>query len=344
MGRESHRDLSEQLYQVLVEDYPDHVAGQRPVHAVGIGVTGYFVPSPVARRFSAAEQFAGPQVPVTVRFANGTGSPRVEDGALDVRGMSTKFHLASGREADLIMITLPVFFADTPETFLGFGRAGRPAPVDPPSRWAKLLDALALRPPPPPPDPEQPTSGAAGVLQYANRHLAARAGTVAALLLVTPASYARAAYHALHTFRITDPEGVVRYARFDWEPVAGVRPVPSGERPPDDYLQAELRERLARGPARFVLRMHLAGQGDELDNPARVWDTTRTRVVMGELFLTEVIEDQENGCERLSFNPTRVVPGLECSDDPVLVARGAAYEYSCRQRGGSGCPVGHGAP
>lgn len=340
MGRDSHDGLAEQLYRILIEDFPDHAPGTRPVHAAGIGVSGYFVPSTVAPRYSVAEQFAGAPVPVTVRFANGTGSPRIEDGALDVRGMSTKFHLASGREADLVMNTLPVFFADTPETFLGFGEAGRPEPVVTPSWWEKALGTLRLRPPPPPPDPEQPASGAAGVLQYANRHAAARPGTVAALMLVTPTSYARAAYHALHTFRITDPDGVVRYARFDWEPVAGVRPVPAGIRAPDQFLQDELRERLARGPARFVLRMHLAGQGDEIDNPAKVWDTTRTRIVMGEVFLTHVIEDQEQGCEQLSFNPTRVVPGLECSDDPVLAARGAAYEFSCRQRGGAGCPVG----
>jgi catalase len=235
-----------------------------------------------------------------------------------------------------------VFFADTPETFLGFGAAGLPQPVIAESWWAKLKDALQLRPPEPPPDPEQTTSGAAGVVEYANRHVAARAGTVAATMLVTPTSYARAVYHALHAFKLTDPAGVVRYARFSWEPVAGVRPPEPGTRLPDHHLKDELRTRLQRGPARFVLRMTIAGQGDDVTNPARIWDTTRTRVVMGELFLTGLAEDQANDCERLSFNPTRVVPGFECSDDPVLQARGEAYEYSCRQRGGSGCPVGGG--
>jgi catalase len=341
MGKESREGtLPERLYQVLVEDFPDHVDGQRPVHARGIGVVGHFVPSTVARNFSVAEQFAGGAVPVTVRFSNGTGSPKAEDGAPDVRGLALKFHLPSGREADLIMITLPVFFADTPDTFLGFGRAGRPTPVEPESWWAKLKDTLQLREHPPAPDPEQPTSGAAGVLEYANRHAGARPGTVAATMLMTPTSYGRAKYHALHAFKLTDPAGVVRYARFGWEPVAGVHPPDAGTRLPDDHLQGELRERLGRGPVRFVLRMVIAGQGDDIDNPAQVWDTTRTRVVMGELFLTGLVEDQEAGCERLSFNPTRVVPGFECSGDPVLHARGAAYEYSCRRRGGSGCPVG----
>lgn len=341
MGKQSHdENLSQRLYQALVDDYPDHVAGERPVHAVGIGATGYFVPSTVASKFSVAEQFEGPQVPVTARFSNGSGSPVERDAELDVRGLATKFHLASGRTADLIMITLSVFFADTPDTFLGFAAAGDPKPVAAESWWAKLMDKLQLRPPATPPDPELPESGAVGVLAYANRHLAARAGTVAALMLVTPTSYARAKYHAIHTFKLTDANGVVRYARFAWEPVAGVHPPEAGEKLPDEYLQAELRARLQQAPARFVLRMSLAGQGDDLSNPARVWDTTRTRVVMGELFLTGLVEDQIADCERLSFNPTRVVPGFECSGDPVLEARGRAYEYSCNLRGGSGCPVG----
>lgn len=51
------------------------------MHAVGIGATGYFVPSDVAADYTAAEHFSGGRVPVTVRFSNGSGSPTVRDGA-----------------------------------------------------------------------------------------------------------------------------------------------------------------------------------------------------------------------------------------------------------------------
>ena len=118
-----------------------------------------------------------------------------------------------------------------------------------------------------------------------------------------------------------------------------MRPNPDPQ-PSTDYLRAELGQRLQRGPARFVLRMVLAGQGDALDDPTELWDTTRRRIVMGELVLTGLVDDQETECEQLSFNPTRVVLGFECSEDPVLAARRGAYELSCGQRGGSDCPVG----
>jgi catalase len=329
---------SKGLYDALLSDYPDHESGTRPVHAVGIGASGYFVPSDVAGFFSAAEQFCAARTPVTVRFSNGSGSPVEHDDALDVRGLAVKFHLSPG-DADLIMITLPVFFASTPAEFVGFAKAGVPKPVKKESWWGRLVDQLELRAPSPPPDPDNPDSGAAGVLQYANRHVSARPGTVAALMLVTPTSYARATYHALHTFKLTGPDDALRYARFSWEPVSGVRPE-RAKKPASDYLQTELRERLTRGPITFVLRMVIAGQGDALDDPTQLWDTTRPRVVMGELVLTNLVEDQREDCERLSFNPTRVVAGFECSDDPILAARRGAYEYSCQLRAGSGCPVG----
>jgi phospholipase C len=332
-------DMSERLYRALQSDYPDHLPGWRPVHAVGIGATGYFVASEAASRYTFAEQFQGGNIPVTVRFSNGSGSPTEHDSALDVRGLAAKFHLPSGGESDLIAITLPIFFAQNPDEFLAFAAAGVPEPDRPEGWWRRLLDKLQLRAPARPPD--LPDDGTAGVVRYANTHLAARPGTVAATLLQTPASYGQAAYHALHAFKLIAADGAVCFGRFDWEPVAGVRPFLE-KGPDDDYLHQELRQRLQRGPIRFVLRLNVAGQGDDVDDPTKVWDTTRLRVVLGELWLTEIAADDGAGCERLSFNPTRLAPGIECSGDPVLAARGAAYEYSCGQRGGTGCPVGRG--
>ncbi|MGZ4703580.1 MAG: catalase [Acidimicrobiales bacterium] len=335
-------DLSNRLVDAIISDFPDHQAGTRPIHTTGIGATGYFQPTDVAPSYSAAEQFAGGKVPVTVRFSNGSGSPVEHDSRPDARGMATKFHLTGDREADLIMMTLPVFFVRNTRQFLKFSKDARPEVVPPQTRWQKLLDQLQLRSPAPEPDAGTTTTGVAGMLRYASRHTFANPSLIFMSTLVTPVSYARAKYHAVHTFRATDGDGHVRHVRLAWEPVAGVRPIAKADAAtlPPDFLHTELRQRLARRPARFVLRMHLAGQGDALDDPTVIWDNTQPRVVMGELVLTDVVADQEAGCERLSFNPGRVVPGLECSDDPILLARLGAYEESCRRRGGTGCPVG----
>ncbi len=86
------------------------------------------------------------------------------------------------------------------------------------------------------------------------------------------------------------------------------------------------------GRAEFVLRIQLAEQGDDTSNPTRPWPSRRPVVVMGHLRLTEVAEDQHHGCELLSFNPTRLVPGMGLSDDPTLALRGEVYDRSATRR------------
>src|SRR5262249_48065549 len=82
-----------QLVDAIIEDFPDHRPGTRPIHTIGIGVGGYFEASDIARNYCRAEHFGGQRVDVSVRFSNGSGSPVQHDGWNDVRGMATRFHL-----------------------------------------------------------------------------------------------------------------------------------------------------------------------------------------------------------------------------------------------------------
>jgi catalase len=59
---------------------------------------------------------------------------------------------------------------------------------------------------------------------------------------------------------------------------------------------------------------------------------------MGTLTLTDIAEDQVADCEKLSFNPWRLLPGIEPSDDPLLRVRRDAYEESRNGRGVTQCP------
>lgn len=333
------RSEGEALVDAIVKDFPDHQWTTRPVHAIGIGARGSFVANPVARRYSTAEHLSGAEIPVTVRFSNGSGSPVERDGAVDVRGMATKFHLPRG-ETDLIAMTLATFFVRTVEEFFAFTDAGIPRPEPRTSRLGALLDSLRLRLPLPDPGPTG-VGGEQGLLEYADWHGFAQGAVMGAASVVTPASYARVAYHAVHAFRATAPDGTVRFVRLHWEPVAGVLPVSPAEALglPADHLHTELAARLERDDARFELRAQVADAGDPVDDPTASWSDRRLRLTLGELRLTSLVPDQIQDCERLSFNPTRVVPGLECSDDPILAARRAAYEVSCQRRGGEGCPV-----
>jgi catalase len=165
-------------------------------------------------------------------------------------------------------------------------------------------------------------------------------GVFQASKIGAPESYARATYHAVHTFVVIAPDGVRRHVRFTWQPVAGVRTTDPEAAKKDDYLNEELKKRLRpRFPARFMLMMTIGEAGDAFDDPTRPWPAKRARVVMGTLTLTKVAEDQAAASEHISFNPCRLAHGIEASGDPILHARRDAYEVSRELRGGVACPL-----
>ena len=189
----------------------------------------------------------------------------------------------------------------------------------------------------PDPYPGQNDSPNAGAIRFADRNDYAQLAVFQAADIGAPKSYARATYHAVHTFVIAAPDGERRWVRFSWQPVAGVLTDPHSTSR-DNYLQEELRKRLEEAPARFSLMMSIGEAGDDFNDPSRPWPPHRARIMMGMLTLDAVPEDQIAHCERLSFNPWLLTRGIEPSEDPVLRVRRDAYQISSRRRGGAPCP------
>ena len=231
-----------------------------------------------------------------------------------------------------------------------------------PPSLLKRLASLARMSPLPPQEAGVTMSGNDGFLDWARRYEPAQGFLLELSLERLPASYARTVYHAVHAFEVEGADGTRRMVRFSFEPSDGVR----NEGPPErsshrsrrssgripineygetldpDYLQAELRERISYAPSRFNLRMQIADPWDDTSDPTKAWPLNRPRVLMGTLFLSHVLTDQIAGCEELSFNPGRLLPGMAPSDDPVLRQRVAVYEESYRRRMEArrqGCPV-----
>jgi catalase len=330
-------DIAEKLVKELRR--PDGSDKLRPVHAIGIGATGYFEASAVARDYCVAEHFQGGRVPVKVRFSNGSGCAKPHDGWSDVRGMATRFELANGATTDLIGMTLPEFFTPTPETFLDFCIAAKPAPMSRESPWRKFLDLLHLTLPQRNPYPGETISPDAGAMRFADQNDYAKLAVSQAALIGAPVSYVRAEYHAVHTFVVVAPDGARRWVRFSWQPVFGVLNKKTTDPVVDEYLQQDLRDRLAREPARFTLMMTIGEAGDNFNDCSRPWPPHRARIMMGMLTLEKVPEDQVADSERLAFNPMHLTPGIEPSGDPVLWVRGKSYDISRDDRlKAAGCP------
>jgi catalase len=90
----------------------------RPAHAKGILLTGTFTPSSEAASLTRAPHLRRNSTPVTVRFSNFAGIPRVADNdpqGASPRGFAVRFHLAEYVHTDIIAHSVDNFPARTAE-------------------------------------------------------------------------------------------------------------------------------------------------------------------------------------------------------------------------------------
>jgi catalase len=304
----------DQLAEDVVEainDISGRHEGHRAAHAKGTLLTGTFTGSDAG--LTTAAHMAGDPVRVTARFSNGGGDPGIPDYAKEGRGLAVKFYLPDGSKTDVVALSLPCFFARTPEDFLAFTRARKP-------------------------DPETGEPDFEKVGAWLGEHPEAGPAIQAALSADPPESYATVVYNSIHAFRWTAPDGTERWVRYRFEPEAGessLSPEAAKERG-RDYLQKEI---LARDVAAFSLVVVIADENDAANDPTVAWPADRETVEIGRLELTGPETEREQGDDILVFDPTRVTEGIELSDDQILRFRPRAYAASVTRRSGAPAPA-----
>jgi catalase len=288
--------------------------GFRAVHAKGTLCEGTFTATPEAKRLSRAAHLQGDPIDATVRFSNASGHPRAYDSdPIAGRGLAVKFHLPDGDATDIVSVPLVVFLARTPEDFLELTRARIPDPETGQPDPEKLGAYMAAH-------PEFGTALEKGLPK-----------------LAPTTSFATSDYRALHAFALVDAEGGAHWGRYTWEPEEGPEYLTDEQREAADrdYLQEEIRARLADGIAGFTLEFTLANEGDPLDDPTAEWESEHEVVELGELQVLRVIEDAETPESPIVFDPMRLTDGIEPSADPILAARPKAYSVSIERRSAS---------
>ena len=167
-----------------------------------------------------------------------------------------KFYLPDGSRTDVVALSLPCFFARTPEDFLEFTRARKP-------------------------DPEtgQPDFGKIG--DWLEAHPEAGPAIQAAVTADPPESYATVVYNSIHSFRLTAPDGTERFVRYRFEPEAGESHALRGGRqgtrarlPPGGDRRARL-DRLPDG------RRDRRRRATPSNDPTVAWPEERERVELG---------------------------------------------------------------
>ena len=273
---------------------------RRALHARGTFYTGTFTASPEATALCAAAPYSGDAVPVLVRWSNGAGNPDRPDQAQDVRGMAVKFQ-APGGDSDLLGQTAPRFPMRTPEEFLSMTAA---------AQHRATFPIWMLRHP---------------------RTIPALLAGIRAKSVVPPYSYAEVPYYPIHAYGWVAADGSRTWVRFVLQPLGGRDQRPDSEFEGPERLTDELAARLDAGPVRYDVRVTVAGPDDDPHDPTSVWTGAR-ELSAGVIEVTTKIDDPEQSGGLVVFDPTRVVDGIELSDDPILRYRGASYGESIDRR------------
>ena len=277
--------------------------GYRTLHAKGRFYAGTFTATPEATALCRAGHLDGQPHDVTVRWSNAAGTPRA-DAKPDIRGMGVKFRLPDGSATDLLGQTSPRFPTDDPEAFVALTEASE-------KPW-KLPLFLATHP---------------GVLPTFVASARAKA-------IGSPASFAEVTFYPIHAYGWLDAGGARTWVRYVVRATATKADRLAGEFSGRDRLAEEMAARLERGPVTHEVWVQVAGAGDDPHRATSVWSGAK-ELLAGRIVVTAPVDDPEGGPMTSAptvFDPTRVVPGIELSDDPILQYRRGAYSESVSRR------------
>ncbi|QDC43108.1 catalase family peroxidase [Methylophilus medardicus] len=301
------KPVTEQVVDTLTTLSGGPHAGYRANHAKGIMVEGSFTPSAQAASISQAVHFQKP-TPVLVRFSDATGVPNIPDanGNAFPKGIAIRFQLPDGTATDIVSISVNGFPAATPEDFLG------------------LLNAVR--------DSQASTAKPSPVEQFLGTH-------PAALKFVStpkpaPESFATQPFFGVNAFQFSNAGGKKVYGRYQIVPVSGARYLTqqAADKAAPDYLMKEIVERVQTKGVQYKLLLQLAEQGDDVNNATVVWPDSRQLVELGTLTLNKAVADSQTAEKPIMFNPLQLTEGIAPSQDPILLARPAAYAVSFGRR------------
>ncbi len=309
---------------------------ERIVHARGAAAHGVFQSYAdhswlTKASFLAAE---GKETPVFVRFSTVQGSRGSADTVRDVRGFATKFYTDEGN-FDLVGNNMPVFFIQDAIKFPDFVHAVKPEPHNeiPQAQSAHdtFWDFVSLT----------PESAHMVLWTMSDRAL--------------PRSYRAMEGFGVHTFRLINAEGVSRFVKFHWKPVAGAFSLVwdetlkiAGKDP--DFNRRDMWESIEMGDYfEWELGVQVVEEADEhtfdfdLLDPTKIIPEELVPVQkLGKMTLNRNPDNFFAETEQAAFHIGHIVPGIDFTNDPLL--QGRLFSYTDTQLLRLGGPNFHEIP
>lgn len=327
--------LEDFIYQDKLAHFDRERIPERVVHARGSGAHGVFEATADIAKYTRADFLKkGNETPVFVRFSTVAGFKGSTDLARDVRGFSVKFYTEEGNY-DLVGNNIPVFFIQDAMQFPDLVHAVKPEPNN-----------------------EMPQAGSAHdtfwdfiSLMPESAHMSLWAMSDRAI----PRSLRMMEGFGVHTFKFINEKGEGTFVKFHWKPRLGVHQVAWQEAQKisgydSDFHRRDLWDAIDKGdfPV-WDLGVQLIPEADELRYSFDILDPTKLIPeelvpvqIVGTMTLNRNPENFFAETEQAAFDPGRLVPGIDFSNDPLL--QGRAFSYADTQNYRLGGPNFHELP
>ncbi len=302
---------------------------ERVVHARGSGAHGYFQVYQSLAEYTKADFLQDPSLktPVFVRFSTVQGFRGSADTVRDIRGFAVKMYTREGN-FDLVGNDTPVFFIQDAIKFPDFVHAVKPEPAHetPQGQSAhdSFWDYVSL----------QPETLHNVMWAMSDRGI--------------PRSYRTMEGFGIHTYRLVNAEGRSCFVRFHWKPLYGTTSLIWDEaqelagRDPD-FHRKDLWQGIEAGDyPEFELGLQLVPEEDEhrfdfdiLDPTKLIPEALVPVKIVGKMVLNRNPDNFFAETEQVAFCPANIVPGIDFSDDPLLLGRVFSYVDTQRHRLGT---------
>ena len=327
--------LQDHIYLDKLMHFDRERIPERVVHARGSGAHGVFEAKEDISELTVADFLKkGTKTPVFVRFSTVAGFKGSTDLARDVRGFSVKFYTQEGNY-DLVGNNIPVFFIQDAMNFPDLVHSVKPEPHNEipqaGSAHDTFWDFISLMP------------EATHMVMWAMSDRA------------IPRSLRMMEGFGVHTFKLVNAEGKGTFVKFHWKPKLGVHGVAWNEAQKisgfnSDFHRQDLWEAIDKGNyPQWDLGIQVIPEEDELKHSFDILDPTK--LVPEELYPVKIVgtmtlnRNPENffaETEQAAFDPGRLVPGIDVSNDPLL--QGRLFSYMDTQNYRLGGPNFHELP